>query len=200
MPAEIIRLAILDDQVLFRKILSDYLTTQPDIRVILQTPDLPDLFPKLETGAIDVLLLHVSPVAGTAMLSLLRKRFPEVKVLVCTTGHPVWARYTEAAGYISGEDEPEELLRAIRTVTDNRPYHHHRHRTSKVQEEAIVTLSDRDKQLLQLLWEEKSNKEIADQLFLSVRSVEKIRQDLKEKLGVKSTVGLLKYAISCQVL
>jgi DNA-binding CsgD family transcriptional regulator len=51
-----------------------------------------------------------------------------------------------------------------------------------------------------LIWEEKSSKEIAGELFLGVRSVEKIRQDLKEKVGVRSTVGLLKYAIDKKVI
>jgi DNA-binding CsgD family transcriptional regulator len=50
------------------------------------------------------------------------------------------------------------------------------------------------------IWEEKSSKEIAGELFLGVRSVEKIRQDLKEKVGVRSTVGLLKYAIDKKVI
>jgi len=63
-----------------------------------------------------------------------------------------------------------------------------------------VSLNEREKKMLQLIWEEKSNKEIADELFLGVRSVEKIRQDMKEKMGVKSTVGLLKYAINQRII
>jgi DNA-binding NarL/FixJ family response regulator len=54
--------------------------------------------------------------------------------------------------------------------------------------------------ILQMIWEEKSNKEIADELLLGVRSVEKIRQDIKEKVGVRSTVGLLKYAIHKKIV
>jgi DNA-binding NarL/FixJ family response regulator len=63
-----------------------------------------------------------------------------------------------------------------------------------------VLFTDREIEILKLLWEEKSNKEIADHLFLSVRSVEKIRQDMKEKTGVKSTIGLLKYAIKKRII
>jgi len=63
-----------------------------------------------------------------------------------------------------------------------------------------ISLSEREQAILRLLWEEKSNKEIADALFLSVRSVEKIRQDMKEKLGVKSTIGLLKYALQKTII
>jgi DNA-binding NarL/FixJ family response regulator len=63
-----------------------------------------------------------------------------------------------------------------------------------------VPLTGREKKVLQLLWEEKNNKEIADEIFLSVRSIEKIRQDMKEKLGIKSTVGLFKYAIERKII
>jgi DNA-binding NarL/FixJ family response regulator len=60
---------------------------------------------------------------------------------------------------------------------------------------ANVVITEREKKVLQLIWEEKSNKEIASDLFLGVRSIEKIRQDLKIKLGVGSTLGMVKYAI-----
>jgi DNA-binding CsgD family transcriptional regulator len=63
-----------------------------------------------------------------------------------------------------------------------------------------VNINEREKKILQLLWEEKSNKEIADELFLGIRTVERIRQDLKEKVGAKSTVGLLKYAINQKII
>jgi len=46
----------------------------------------------------------------------------------------------------------------------------------------------------------KSNKEIAQQVFLSVRSIEKIRQDIKDQLGIRSTVGLLKYALQRKII
>jgi DNA-binding NarL/FixJ family response regulator len=46
-----------------------------------------------------------------------------------------------------------------------------------------------------MIWEEKTNKDIADELLLGLRSIEKIRQEMKEKTDARSTVGLLKYAI-----
>jgi DNA-binding NarL/FixJ family response regulator len=113
-------------------------------------------------------------------------------------------------GYFSKADEPEELIHAIVTLSEQRIYRNKmftevmywsKQNDIKMNIPAAQTLlSEREKQILKLLWDEKSNKEIADHLFLSVRSVEKIRQDLKEKLGVKTTVGLLKYAMSIKVI
>lgn len=113
-------------------------------------------------------------------------------------------------GYISKSDEPEELLQAIRAAAENRIYrnrlftealYRHKQNTFRAYSDGnTVLLNDREKKILQLLWEEKSNKEIADALYLGVRSVEKIRQDMKEKVGAKSTVGLLKYAIAKRII
>lgn len=64
----------------------------------------------------------------------------------------------------------------------------------------MISLNDREKRLLQLLWEEKSNKEIAQSLYISVRTVEKAKQTIKDKLGIKSTVGILKYAIKNKII
>ena len=66
--------------------------------------------------------------------------------------------------------------------------------------DSSILLNEREKRIIQMLWEEKSNKDIADEIFLSVRSIEKIRQDLKEKLGAKSTIGLIKYALSNKII
>ena len=64
----------------------------------------------------------------------------------------------------------------------------------------IVALSDMEKRILQLIWDEKSNKDIAVSLCLTIRSVEKIRQDIKKKTGVRSTVGLIRYAIDTKII
>ena len=61
-------------------------------------------------------------------------------------------------------------------------------------------LNDREKKIIRLLWEEKSNKEIADELFIGIRTVERTRQEMKEKVGVKSTVGLIKFAIQKKII
>jgi DNA-binding NarL/FixJ family response regulator len=50
----------------------------------------------------------------------------------------------------------------------------------------LIHVCEREKKMLQLIWEEKSNKEISEALYLGVRSIEKIRQDLKEKIGVQA--------------
>ena len=62
------------------------------------------------------------------------------------------------------------------------------------------TFTDREVSVVQHLLKGMTNKEIANEIFLSDRSVEKIRQQMKEKLGVKSTIGLLKHALSQKII
>ncbi|MDO6434630.1 response regulator transcription factor [Flavitalea sp. BT771] len=211
-----INLAIVDDHVLFRKTLKAFLSDQENINVTVQATDIFDLMNKLRAASIDVLLMDIflPELNGSEALNLIRTEHPTLKILVLSMSSDMnlISDLLDAGihGYISKADEPEELLQAIRAVADNRIYR------NRIFTEALywnkqnniknhvgksdVTLSDREKKLLQLIWEEKSNKEIADELFLGVRSVEKIRQDMKEKIGVRSTVGLLKYAISRKII
>lgn len=115
----------------------------------------------------------------------------------------------DVSGYICHADEPEDLLHAIAALSAQRIYrsklftellYWNKYNSQAYGNHLPVLLNDREKELIRLLWEEKSNKEIADLLFIGIRSVEKIRQNLKEKIGVKSTVGLLKFAINQKII
>lgn len=216
MPFGPINLAIVDDHALFRKTLRNYLSGQEGINVTLQAKDAFDLLNRMPSAAIDVLVMDlIMPgLSGNDAIRLIRENYPEIKILVLSMSEDMnlisELLETGIYGYISKADEPEDLVQAIRAASGNMIYH------NRVFTEALYlsrqlnikshktglrpTLNDREKRILQLIWEEKSNKEIGDELFLGVRSVEKIRQDLKEKLSVKSTIGLLKYAIDEKII
>ncbi|ACU62627.1 response regulator transcription factor [Chitinophaga pinensis] len=216
MPAETINLAIVDDLLLFRKVLKNYLLEQDNINVLIQTSDISELFHKLKDFPVDVLLLDVfmSNLNALDVLAFIRREYPEIKVLIvsgCTELHLISELLDYGIhGYISKTDEPEELLQAILMASNNKLYCNklltealYWNRQNKLGEHlqtSTVELNDREKKILQMLWDEKNNREIAEELFLSIRSIEKIRQDMKEKLGVRSTVGLLKYGISKKII
>jgi len=211
-----INLAIVDDHALFRKTLRNYLAEQENIHVSVLASDIFDLQNKLKDASADILLMDIflPKQNGNEALESIHSEYPRLKILVLSmsTDMDMISDLLEAGihGYISKTDEPEELLQAIRAVADNRIYRNHLfteamywNKQNNIRnhiEKPVVLLSDREKRMLQLIWEEKSNKEIADELFLGVRSVEKIRQDMKEKTGARSTVGLLKYAIHHRII
>jgi len=211
-----INLAIVDDHTLFRKTLKYYLAEQVDLNVVIQSPDMPDMLGKLNSQQVDVLVMDMfmPKLSGTDAVQAVTSNHPGLKILVLSMNSDldIISNLLEFGihGYVSKADEPDELLKAINAVADGRIYRN-RFFTEALywnKQHSIRTfghypsgdLNDREKKIIRLLWEEKSNKEIADELFLGIRSVEKIRQDLKEKLGVKSTVGLLKYAIGKKII
>lgn len=211
-----VNLAIVDDHTLFRKTLKNFLSEQKNLRVVIQSPDVPDLLNQLKSIHVHILLMDVymPKITGMEAVKLLKQDFPDIRVLVLTTytDMDILSDLLDAGvyGILSKSDEPEELMNAIASVSVQKIYRNrlytevmywNKQNSIRIHGNmADVTLSKRDKEILQLLWEEKSNKEIADYLFLSVRSVEKIRQDIKERVGVKSTIGLLKYAINKKII
>jgi DNA-binding NarL/FixJ family response regulator len=213
-----INLAIVDDHVLFRKTLKNFLSEQDNLNVNVQAFDVFDLLNKLKASFVDVLLMDLllPEINGVEALKAIRHEYPTLKIIVLSMSADMEmiSGLLDAGihGFISKGDEPEELLKAILAVSDNRIYRNrlftealYWNKQNNIKgpaetEKINAPLSEREKKMLQLIWDEKSNKEIADELFLGVRSVEKIRQDMKEKIGVKSTVGLLKYAISEKII
>jgi DNA-binding NarL/FixJ family response regulator len=147
-------------------------------------------------------------------LKAILNKYPGIKILLVSASNDMglisdlldYGIY----GYISKADEPEDLLQAIITASENRIYR------NKLFTEAMywkkqnnignytgrvkINLDERERKILKLIWEEKSNKEIAGELFLGIRSIEKIRQNIKEKIGAKSIVGLLKYALNKKII
>ncbi|HYE53952.1 MAG TPA: response regulator transcription factor, partial [Chitinophagaceae bacterium] len=197
--------------------LKGYLSQQKHIEVIIEASNAVELINELKSKPADIVLLDIfmPELNGDEAVKIIRSQHPDTKVIILSM-HTDLAVVNDLIdtgihAYISKSDEPEQLLQAIRSVCENRIY------KNKIFTEALYwnrqlnvkygginrvnnSLEDREKKILQLLWEEKSNKEIADEVFLSVRSIEKIRQSMKEKLGVKSTIGLIKYGLNNKII
>jgi DNA-binding NarL/FixJ family response regulator len=216
MPVDALNLAIVDELAFFRKGVKEYLSEQISINVIFQTSDLSDVLYQLDHAKVDILLLDVfsSRSGNSDVLKMIHEKHPTIKILIlssCTDPQLISDLMDyDIHGYISKMDEPEELLHAIMAVSKNKIYPNklftealYWNRQKNIlydQGKSDVLLNEREQKILKFIWEEKSNKEIADSFFLSIRSIEKIRQDMKEKLGVKSTVGLLKYGIVQKII
>lgn len=207
-------IAIADDHTLFRKALKGFLTQRNNLQVTIEVSTAIELLEQLKSKPVDILVTDISmpELSGFEAVKIIKSLYPRIKVIVLSM-------YSDLEmvndlidigihAYISKADEPEHLLQALNAVIENRVYKNkiftdalywHRQFGTKVSKPNI-TLEEREKRILQLLWEEKSNKEIADEVFLGVRSIEKIRQAMKEKLGVKSTIGLLKYGLNKKII
>lgn len=211
-----IQLAIFDTQSLFRESIYLYLSHQHNIDVTIQTKDLSDLFNRLGSGQADIILMDflVPGVGGGEAVKEILTVYPSIKIigLSNTTNVDVISSLLDFGihGFVSKFDEPDELLTTIEAVYENRAcrtslfiealYRNRQNALWSDSNRSQVLLSEREKLILQLVWEEKSNKEIASMLFLGVRTVERMRLELKEKIGVKSTIGLIRYAIEKDIV
>ncbi len=214
MLASLTSIAIADDHTLFRKALKGFLIQNKNLQVAIEVATAIDLLEQLKNNPVDILVTDISmpELNGYEAVKIIKSLYPKIKVIILSM-------YTDLEvvndlidmgihAYISKADEPEHLLQAINSAIENRVY------KNKIFTDALywdrqygakdckpnIALEEREKRILQLLWEEKSNKEIADEVFLGVRSIEKIRQGMKEKLGVKSTIGLLKYGLDKKII
>ncbi len=210
-----INVALIQQVHFFRKLLLNYIGEQSNIKVVHDAPNLSSC-KDVEIGQVDILLLEISD-QNKLILETLRKiktKHPKIKILVmalrCHLDYFEEFLEVQVNGCVVLEDHPLELITAINSISKNEFY------INPLYTEVILRtfhsikmggfklkgkqLDERERQVLQLLWNEKSNKEIAKEIFLGIRSVEKIRQNLKDKLGIKSTIGLIKYGIQNDII
>jgi DNA-binding NarL/FixJ family response regulator len=216
MARESLKIAMVDDHVMFRETLKSFLLQQTDLRVTVERSNAADLFGDLQKNSVDILLmdLFLPDLNGYEALKIIKSEYPDIKTIVLSMNTDLVLINSlldiGIQGYVSKTDEPQSLLQAIYAASENKLhrsklvtealYHHRLVNSRRLNGTSPIVFDEREIRVLQLLWAEKSNKEIAGEIFLSVRSIEKLRQDMKEKVGAKSTIGLLKYALCHHVI
>ena len=109
----------------------------------------------------------------------------------------------EAEGYVLKNTDREELTKAVKRVADGGTYYCNevvdvlleRLTDEKRKEETKVSLTEREQEVLKLIAEEKSSEQIADELFISRRTVETHRKNMLKKTEVNTVIGLLKFGV-----
>ncbi len=212
-----IRVAIADDHAMFVDGIESILKMEDSIKVIDRCFDGQSVFNMLKKQAIDVLLLDINlpDLSGIEVSKRLNTEFPNVKVIALSM-HNEESIVSEmlkngARGYILKNTGREELVQAIHTVAEGLTYF------SKDVTETIMgsltkkpaakknfalapKLSYREKQILSLIVKEYTNPEIAEQLFISLKTVETHRSNLISKLNVRNTAGLVRATIEYNLL
>ena len=177
-----------------------------------------DLIKQLAPASLpDIVLMDINmPVMdGYATTTWLRNNHPAIKVLALSTMDAEAAIIkmikSGACGYVLKDAEPAELRMAFEEVM-SRGYFYNELVTRKVMRSVgllaetkgnsgtFANLSERELELLKYICTELTYKEIADKMFLSARTVEGYRDNLCEKLNLKSRVGLAMYAIKNQIV
>ena len=207
-----VRVLIADDHTIVREGVRALLALYPDIEVLGEAADGKEAIDRTVELNPEVVLMDIAmPGLGGLEATLeIRKLCPQVKILVLTQheNKEYVQRFLKAgaSGYVLKKAAGTELVSAIRMVRQGGIYLQGPIASSVVGESMGMgqvedgeggydSLSDREKQVLKLLAEGQSNKEIADLLCLSIKTVMAHRANIMEKLGIHNRVELVKYAI-----
>ncbi|MGB3527499.1 MAG: response regulator transcription factor [Flavobacteriales bacterium] len=208
-----IQIALVDDQVLFRRGMALLLRDMADVRVVFECANGEELLTGMRDNAVDIILLDVEMplMGGMETLAHLRRSHPEVKVIMLSLHTEVElfvdAMEKGANAYLLKIAEPVEIENAIREVAESG--YHFSDRVSQAMLHGLVKrqqvkpsykdvdpLSERELEVLRAICQELTTTEIAGQLFISPRTVDGHRNNLLLKTGARNTAGLVVYAMT----
>jgi len=214
------RIALIDDQILFRQALASLISSTKGFELVMEADNGIGCLEKLSTmpGLPDIILLDMEMpgMDGIELNEVLHKKFPAIKVIVVSVhaNERLIARMIEAgaSGYLIKNCDKEELLAAIHSVMSTGHYINaqvikaiqhmagKKNRSLKNINHIDIELSEREKEVLSLICKEYSNADIAEKLFISIRTVEGHRNNLLMKTGCKNTAGLVVFALKNQLV
>lgn len=202
-----------DDHVLFRRGLKGIIESEAGLTVIGEAGDGLELLKLLHTMTPDLVIVDISMpnMRGIEAVREIRKQYPEVKVLVLTMhkdrSYLHQAISAGADGYLLKEDADPDLFSAIERIRQGKIYVSPHLAEGMIEDWAQIhrgdirnslqpeVLTPREKEVIKLIADGKSSREIADLLFISVRTVERHRANIMDKLQIRKTADLVKYAI-----
>lgn len=199
---------IADDHPVVRAGLRQILVESGEIRRIAEACDGQDLLEKLKKNRFDIILLDITMPGrnGLEILKELRVLYPSIPVLVLSV-HPeeqyaLRVIRSGAAGYLTKETAPENLLEAVRRILGGKKYI-----TQEIAEILAASLDERGGVAPHLrLWDRefetfrmialgKSLTDIAGEMFLNVKTISTYRRRILDKMNMKSTAELVNYAV-----
>jgi len=205
-----IKILVADDHPVVRKGLQMCLAKQERLKILGEAVDGEDAVQKTKELKPDVLLLDISmpKMNGLDVTAMLRKEVPDTRILILSvhSNKEYVFRVIQAGahGYVSKEASPEELFQAIEAVYAGETYFSaeiaqvalNQLVTSGGKKEPFSQLTAREREVLVLIAEGKSNKEIASALNVGVRTIETHRERIMRRLNIHSVAGLTKFAIA----
>lgn len=209
-----LRVFLVEDQTILRHSLRTLIAHEPDLEVVGEASDGEEAVRQIKPLCPDLVVMDISMprMDGVQATIAVRRACPDAKVLALTV-HEAKSQIRRvlqagASGYIVKRSAAEELIQALRAVAVKGVY------LDPIVAAKLVgktkppiaakpgsgTLSDRESEVLRLIALGYSNKEIAAQLDLSVKSVETFKARSMEKLGLLSRVDIVRYAMDCRWL
>lgn len=213
-----IQLAIVDDSPMIVELLADYLEQQDHIHVCCKTFGGNPFLKALETDEVrpNTVLLDLQMADGDGIMTLevLHKKYPSFHTIVMSSFYkPAYLGHMLKIGanaFIPKDIEKEELVNIVYEVDRKGHYFMPEQlevmrkqlsrKVPEVQLDQRDVLSEREIEVLKLLCEQCTAKEIAEKLFVSQKTVEAHKSNLLSKTGAKNTAGLIIYAVQKRII
>jgi two-component system response regulator NreC len=206
-----LRILIADDQRTVRAGIRSFLESQPDIEVVGESAGGQESLEQARKLRPELVLVDIAMLGlnGIEVIRNIKKELPDTSILVLTL-HDDAALFfpvlrAGASGYLRKEAAPHELLYAVHTVCQGQVFlspavartllNGMAPAIEKTDDDSYRKLSPREKEVLRMAASGQTNREIAEELFLSIRTVEKHRQAVMRKLGLARREDLTKYAL-----
>lgn len=212
-----IRVALADDHKIFRDGIKMALKDRDYIKILWEAEDGKDMLHKLKIKLPDVLLMDIRmpEIDGIDAIKLIRKEYEDVRIIILSMydDQEIINKMMEMGSnaFLTKTADPDEIYQAILSVMNEDFYFNDLVNTAvllKLQHKKTVRkfypnpvkFSDKEIRILKLISEDKTTDEISKEVFLSPRTIETIRQNMKSKIGVKTIAGLVMYAMRNKLL
>lgn len=210
---EHLKILIADDHKMFREGIRALLEKEKNIQVVAEAGTAEEIYNKLNQYPVDIILMDIDlgQSSGIEVTEVVISQFPEMKILALSMhndqAYVVKILEAGAKGYILKNTGKEEMLNAIHAVARGDSYFSNEvsgmiiaslkkgSLPESAQKKTDIPLTNREVEVLKLIALEYSNSEIAEKLFISIRTVDTHKRNLLEKLQLKNTAGLVRYAM-----
>jgi DNA-binding NarL/FixJ family response regulator len=205
------KILVVDDHPMIREGLAKLVDVEQDLMICGQAEDVPEALKAISETKPDIVVVDISlkQSSGIELMKSIKAQYPKVPVLVLSMHsedlYAERALRAGAKGYIMKQKASEELLTAIRHVLDGQIYlsdkvskrliHKLARGKAEISDSPIDSLSDRELEVFRFIGQGYGTSQIANELYLSVKTIETYRTHIKEKLNLANSRELTQYAI-----
>jgi len=214
---KLIHLALADDHKIFRDGIRMAMKGRDYIKIMWEADDGKDMMHKLKLKKPDVLIMDIRmpETDGIKALQLIRKEYEDIKIIILSMydDKETITKMMEygANAYLAKTTDADEIYKAILACMNDDFYFNdlvnaavllklQHKKTIKRFYPTPVKFNEKEMKILKLISEDKTTEEISEEVFLSPRTVETIRQNMKTKAGAKTIAGLIMYAMRNKLL
>ncbi len=206
-----IKMLLVDDHEIVRDGLKTLIESQHGMDIVGEAENGEQALEICQNQDVDLIVMDVNmpEMDGIQATKVIKEKFPDIKILALTmSDNDVHIRKmieSGVSGYILKNAGRDELRKAIEALMNDQHYFSDTATQSVMMElvrnkgkssmSGMVQITDREMEVLELILKEHTNQEIAEKLFISVRTVDAHRRNLLQKTGARNTAGLVRYAL-----